>query len=155
MWHSSQFSRVSRGTLVAAGLAIMALGCGGTSGPPLQPVTGTLTIDGKPVSNVQVSFMPTDPTGPVASGTCDASGRYELYSGQANRKGAVAGSYKIVLNQLSSSNPEDDTARYTSGSGGPPKQTTLPFPSEFQQSSTSPKQVDVRVGSNTIDITIP
>jgi hypothetical protein len=129
-------------------------GCG-PSGPPLQPVSGTLTIDGKPATNVQISFMPTDPSRPVASGNCDAAGRYELTSGAADRKGAVAGAYKVVLSQLESLSAEEEAARYASGSGGPPRPPKPPFPSEYRDASTTPKQVDVAVGPNTIDIAIP
>ena len=67
--------------------------------PDLVPVSGTVTLDGKPVSGVTVTFIPTGATGGGASyGATDASGKYELKSNDG-RPGAVAGEFKVACNK--------------------------------------------------------
>jgi hypothetical protein len=52
-------------------------GCGGLSDQPeLGQVTGTITLDGKPLSGIAVVFQPE--SGRPAKGTTDAKGVYEL-----------------------------------------------------------------------------
>lgn len=130
------------------------IGCG-QSGPAVHPVSGIVTVGGKPVQNVQVTFMPTEPSRPIASGNVDADGRYVLTSGATNRRGAVAGAYKVVLSQLDGAAQAEVEARYTSGTGGPPPVPKAAFPDEYKSVESSPKQVDVVAGSNTINIEIP
>lgn len=65
------------------------LGCGSDT-PPLGLVTGTVTIDGKPVENAAIQFEPTTPGQPTAFGRTDAQGKYELWYSRGN-KGATLG----------------------------------------------------------------
>lgn len=53
-------------------------GCGGDQGdrPDLGQVTGTVTLDGKPLPGVIINFKPE--VGRTATATTDDSGRYEL-----------------------------------------------------------------------------
>ncbi len=56
---------------------LVAPGCGGgTEGPELGHVEGTVTLDGSPLEGVQVIFQPTD--GRPAFGTTDALGNFIL-----------------------------------------------------------------------------
>ena len=52
-------------------LSIVALGgCGGDGdAPPRYPVMGTVTIDGQPVSNGEIVFLPADGPAQWAAGT--------------------------------------------------------------------------------------
>lgn len=134
--------------------AVLPFGAGcGKGGPALHEVSGSVTIGGSPAQNIQVTFMPIDAALPVASGKVDATGRYSLVSSNENRAGAAAGAYKVVLTQLDSGSQEEIEARYSGGGGAPiPKAS---FPPEYQSVESSPKQVDVVAGKNTIDIEIP
>ena len=58
------------------------------------PVTGTVTLDGKPVDDVAVLFAPAA-KGPAASGTTDAGGKFQLMT--VNDPGAVPGEYNVRL----------------------------------------------------------
>ncbi|MFV0443016.1 MAG: carboxypeptidase regulatory-like domain-containing protein [Planctomycetaceae bacterium] len=51
-------------------------GCSGGHAPELGLVTGTVTLDGKPLSGVEVGFHPTD--GRPAFGRTDLAGQYHL-----------------------------------------------------------------------------
>ena len=146
-------------SLVAAGVMFIS-GCG-PAGPSFQPVGGKLTVEGKTPSGVQISFYPVSGKGPIASGTVDAAtGRYDLTSsggvGKAAGKGAVAGKYKVVLNAGGGAGGAAGSAEAMKAQyGGGGKAPTVPkasFPKEYGSASTSPKEVEVKSGANTIDL---
>lgn len=138
--------------LTVLAIALLA-GCG-PSGPAVQPVSGTLTIDGSPAKNVQVVFHPVDAGGLMASGQVDASGVYSLRSGNTGAKGALVGKYKVVLSPFEEESMDAAAARYTSGTGKPTAPAKPAFPKEYLAPSTTPKEVEVKPGPNTIDIAI-
>jgi hypothetical protein len=78
-----------------AGLALA--GCG--RGPERVEVEGVVTLDGKPLPNVEVVFLP-DPergsTGPRAAALTDAEGRYHLRSDKGE-DGAAVGKYRVLI----------------------------------------------------------
>ena len=81
---------------------LMVAGCPGPGGdlPDVVPVSGTITLDGQPVSDVMVVFSPGDTTGGgICTGITDASGRYELKDGQ-QRVGAPAGKYDVTCSKF-------------------------------------------------------
>lgn len=91
----------ARGVFVIMASAVLApLGCGSktTDLPEPVPVTGTVTLDNKPLANATVYFTPTSgEKGVGATATTDANGKYELstrYGGDV-RKGAVPGKYRV------------------------------------------------------------
>jgi hypothetical protein len=80
---------------------VLAAGC---SGPKLVPVTGKVTMNGRPLKNVRVDFHP-DPDqgtkGPSSSGVTDADGNFTLAStGSGNAPGAVVGHHRVILTDL-------------------------------------------------------
>jgi hypothetical protein len=83
-------------TLFAAVLLVVA-GCGGSSGPAVAPVTGSVTLDGAALPNAMVTFVP-DGGGPAATGQTDAGGKYSLST--AGKKGAVLGKHKVKVTSL-------------------------------------------------------
>jgi hypothetical protein len=83
------------------GLALPGLfaGCGGQR---LAEVEGTVTLDGKPLENVRVEFLP-DPerqtTGPRSTGVTDAQGRFRLVC-ENQQSGAVVGTHRVLVTDL-------------------------------------------------------
>ncbi|MGO8688501.1 MAG: hypothetical protein ACLQLG_02620 [Thermoguttaceae bacterium] len=81
---------------LAAGLLVLATaaaGCG--SGHPARlPVTGTVTFRGQTVAEATVSFL--SQTSPIAWGSTDQQGRFQLTTFDAN-DGAAAGSYTVTI----------------------------------------------------------
>jgi len=62
--------------LAGVAVVVFAVGCGGE---PTATVTGKVTIDGRPVANLEVSFNPKEAgTGTTALGFTDADGNYKL-----------------------------------------------------------------------------
>ncbi|GAA4437044.1 carboxypeptidase regulatory-like domain-containing protein [Bremerella cremea] len=62
--------------------------------PELAPVTGTVTLDSKPLANASVSFESSN--GQVAFGQTDAEGHYEL-NFRDGAKGAEVGENKVRI----------------------------------------------------------
>lgn len=85
-------------TFAWAMLFLVIVGCGAPKAdlPPLVPVSGTVTLDGKPLANAGVTFIPVGATrGGIYSSITDDSGRYELID-RESRKGAPVGEFKVI-----------------------------------------------------------
>jgi len=82
-------------------LSVWFAGCGqGPDEPPLVPVSGTVTLDDKPLSGALVTFIPTGNTkGTDVSGRTDRDGRYKLVTPKG-RAGAAAGTYRVTISRL-------------------------------------------------------
>jgi hypothetical protein len=66
----------------------------------MAPVSGTVTLDGKPLAHATVVFEPdTDAKnpGPGSSGVTDANGRYTLQVMTTNAPGALVGKHKVSI----------------------------------------------------------
>lgn len=59
------------------------------------PVSGTVSLDGKPIAGATISFISTDSSRHSFMGATDSQGKYSLSEG-ANI-GAQAGDYKVVI----------------------------------------------------------
>ena len=81
-------------------IGVLAAGC--SSQPPMTEVSGTLTMNGKPLGNIRVDFHP-DPdqktSGPGSSGKTDENGKFTLMC--SNKKpGALIGFHRVILTDL-------------------------------------------------------
>lgn len=64
---------------VLCALSLATFGCGGREVPELGYVSGTVTMDGKPMEGVDVNFHPQgEEGGRSATGRTDSEGKYEL-----------------------------------------------------------------------------
>ena len=80
-----------------AGLAIGCFpGCG-SDRPPLAPVGGVVTLDGKPLADAEVIFTPE--TGRHSTARTDAEGRYELEY-LPDVPGAVLGPHTVRISRF-------------------------------------------------------
>ncbi len=131
-----------------ATLAVFLSGCG-DSGLATHPVSGTVTIEGQPATDMRIDFHPVDPSNQMASGTLDSGGKYTLFTGQTGTPGAMAGSYKVVLTPTMA-----DTSYMDDPADGPPQGQQGGAPSEYTSVDTTPEEVEVRAGNNTINIDI-
>ena len=86
------FSKVYRGGFATL-VVTLAVGCG-HSGLELLPVQGRVTLDGKPLADAGVMFLPPD-KGPSANGTTDSEGHFELMT--VNSIGATRGTHPVVI----------------------------------------------------------
>ncbi|HVX16196.1 MAG TPA: DUF6795 domain-containing protein [Pirellulales bacterium] len=96
--HISVCVHISRCCLLLS----VVVGCNrGPALPPTTPVSGTVTLDGKPLEGATVMFVPKDrEKGTAANGKTDAAGKFELttfVAGSTQAKGALAGDYVVTV----------------------------------------------------------
>lgn len=133
----------SRGPLVYAVmigavvlLAVALIWVSWRPGSGAAEVTGIVTVNGKPIEGLEVTFMP-DPakggSGPVTSVHTDAQGRFRIGAGESGAAGS--GFYRVVIKDPTTSLPPgaelfdapdpDPTAKGKRGAKSPrPKQLT-------------------------------
>lgn len=72
--------------------------------PVLEPVTGVVTLDGKPLAGAVVTFLNQDEHGTLTVGETDENGAYRLkYLGA---EGTTAGPYRVAVSYLMSADGE-------------------------------------------------
>jgi hypothetical protein len=92
------------------GLAlVLALGCGSRK---IAPVSGRVTLNGKPVANALVAFNPipqegTSEAGPGSVGTTNDQGEFTLIV-SSNRKGALVGKHRVAISAMNPQAGESD-----------------------------------------------
>ncbi len=136
--------------IAAVGLAV--LGCGKGGGYQVVPVSGTVTIDGKPVANIAVVFQPiasgkTEP-GPGSTGVTDAQGKYTLTVTSAQKQpGAVVGKHRVTFaSQAGARADSDDTVTPQSADPVPAKYRETPL--EFAVPSGGTDKADFKLESS-------
>lgn len=87
----TQFSR--RFTALVA-ILTLCVGCGRTAGPELAAVTGTIKLDGQPLTAANIRFIP-EKGSPSFGGTSE-NGRYKLLFNQ-HRAGAMLGKHRVEI----------------------------------------------------------
>jgi hypothetical protein len=92
-------------------LVVLFSGCG-VGGPAVAPVSGRVTLDGRPLVNADVTFQP-DGELRASGGRTDADGRYRLMF-KRGQEGALAGEHtvRIAVSRELVSNPPRIPARY-------------------------------------------
>ena len=86
---------LSLGWLFSLASILCITGCG-SSGPTLGTVTGTVTLDGKPVSRALVTFISKESDGTSSFGKTDTIGKYRLEF-TTERLGAMLGDHDVVI----------------------------------------------------------
>lgn len=87
-------------------------GCGGDP-YKVAPISGTVTLNGKPLANASVTFAPvatggTIEPGPSSAGTTDADGRFTLELIGKDGRGAVIGKHKVRISIREDADPAND-----------------------------------------------
>jgi len=114
--------------------SILLAGCSGDDLEPVYPVTGTITMKGKPVEGAIVAFTPTE-GGTAASGTTDAAGVYKLTTRSAG-DGAVAGKYNISVAKYDQ-RIEDKKPKAAAGELADPYDVTNEYPTGYDEMQAS------------------
>ena len=129
--------------LAAAVLFAHAVGCGG--GPKFAPVSGVVTLNGKPYGKAAVSFQPIGSTenpnpGRGSAAYTDENGRFVLMSD--DHRGAVAGKHLVRITTRSEAMAGEPGLG--SPDNAPAKRPVEPIPLEWNWQSE--KQFEVPPG---------
>ena len=115
-------------------------GCG-PGGPQLGEVTGTVTLDGKPVPSAIVTFISKEPDGTSSYGKTDASGKYRLEF-TSERSGAMVGSHDVeIITKRVSADEAPDTGTLA-------KTEFVAIPKHYARGALT---AEVKSGSNVCD----
>ncbi len=138
------YERIEKYTRRAA-VVIVALALAGCSesGPELEPLTGKVLRDGKPLTNVSISLVPVA-SGLAAIGTADKSGNIQVQTN--GRNGAMKGKYKVGITE-----PIREMTPQALASGGPPP---VSFNPKFESPQTSGIEQEVIEGGGTFEFTV-
>jgi hypothetical protein len=136
--------------LVAAALAA------GCAGREFAEVEGTVTLDGAPLLEVEVVFVPDPDRGPGgnnATAYTDEHGRYRLRAVRDGRDGAAVGWYRVVFIDLAA---VTDVSKFGAPRGGevavaPTKPKARRFPPVFADLALTPHKVEIRPGKQKLD----
>jgi hypothetical protein len=90
--------RCGVGAIVVLAAVSVLPGCGG--GPKLVPISGTVTLNGKPFKDAEILFVP-DPSNTVGLPGNDRTGPEGNYKAMTEgRSGLVPGKYKVVVSRV-------------------------------------------------------
>ena len=154
---SDRHPRATRAAWAAAFAAVCAAGCGGRE---FAEVEGRVTLDGRPLADVEVVFLP-DPTkgnrANNASAFADADGRYRLRAERDGRDGTVLGPHRVVVIDLlmvpDLINVGKPRAAGEAALPLPAMPGTKPrrFPTAYGDAADTPLHVEVHSGKQTLD----
>jgi hypothetical protein len=86
--------------ILLASFAVGLVGCSETTSTSLIPVTGNVTMDGKPLAGASITFTGIGSTpGLGGVGVTDDAGNFEVSHFRAG-KGLDAGDYKVMISKL-------------------------------------------------------
>jgi len=114
-------------------LVTIALGCSSASGPKTAPVQGKITMAGKPLPNVGVTFLP-EGRGPTASGNTNENGEFTLRTVRPG-DGAVIGAHHVVIG---------------SAEEGPRKKGSPAIPEKYGRFDTTDLTAEVKPGQTNV-----
>jgi hypothetical protein len=118
----------------------MLIGCGQDS--KLGRVHGTVRLDGKPLTNGTVRFVPS--AGRAATGTIQSDGTYTLGTYKTS-DGALVGTHKASI--VASEAGSDSRPPYEA----PKQKSKSLIPERYMAAGTSKLTFDVKPGDNTAD----
>ncbi|MDR1958590.1 MAG: hypothetical protein LBQ54_06060 [Planctomycetaceae bacterium] len=145
--------------MIAWSLCLLVLvgisGCEKSRRLKTEYVEGVVTLDGLPISNVTLTFIPSGTAGESANGYSDEKGGYKLSSinGDAE-KGALEGEYKITLTKVEVTEYKEGDPKAPKDSQGRPYYVTQKelIPKVYTNASTTPLTYTVVKGKQTHNI---
>jgi hypothetical protein len=139
--------------LLVACLGALALsGCSG--GVPLGQVEGTLRVDGNPLADAMVTFIPEDRQLPQSTGITDSEGHFRLRCNNG-AMGAAVGEHRVIVLDAAGapSGKSKDDDELPEGKDAPasrvPPKFARPDKTPLRQSvAKGPQDVAIEIGTN-------
>lgn len=145
--------------LLAGLCCLVVSGCGPET-PLTAPVHGRITVGGKPITTGRIVFYPE--IGRSGTAVIGADGTYRLATFQPN-DGATIGKHHVTIESFHAKNGKAKAASFAdevAGKGSRSSAGNTPslqwfVPEIYSNRSTSPLNVEVKTGDNTLDFAIP
>jgi hypothetical protein len=132
--------------VLAAGLLLLAAGCGGADGYSSAPVSGVVTLNGAPLAGASIVFQPAAEgnPGPPSSAETDTDGSFTL-SFATGKEGAVVGQHVIYVStrKMQASKENSDIETEIAAEQVPLKYRTDPPKFEVPRGGTSDAKIDL------------
>jgi hypothetical protein len=147
--------RFARSNLLLGVICIGASLLTGCSRREFAEVTGTVTLDGKPLDHVEIQFLPAPDkgnAGPTACAYTDEQGRYRLRCDKEEKEGTVLGPHRVCFVDITviagPSGPGEPGAM-------PKKPKILRVPPRYSRVAETPFQdIEVKPGTQALDFNI-
>lgn len=127
---------------VIAATVVCIVGC--NNNPKTVTVKGQVLLDGQPLPNVIVTFMPSDGSR-SATATTDEEGRFYDASSFQKNDGAVPGSHRVAINPKDPP-PMPGMSGDPGSPGGDAATYAPPFPERYTIPANSGLEAEVEVG---------
>jgi hypothetical protein len=132
------------GTLaVSLALGCLSSGCG-SGGPALHGVSGKVSLDGKPITQGSITFVPSAGTKGPSGGSSIENGKYQV----PRDKGLVSGTYRVEIRSQRSTGKKTP-AQSPSPPGTMMDEMKEAVPVEFNSASTL--EVEIPAPKNQLD----
>jgi hypothetical protein len=135
--------------LILLATVLFVVGCG-NNGAKVIPVSGTITQNGQPLPNVNITFNKID-TGAMSFAESDSQGRFTL-THTHGKSGAESGKYRVSVTQKGTPIPLPAGTKLEDIPEEQRNQTTPDIP--ITNSDNSPIEVEITESSNSIVIDI-
>jgi hypothetical protein len=109
--------RSSAYSLIPAFLLTSLAGCGESDKLPREPISGSVTVEGKPLKSGLITFIPNESNTPTQGGALILEGKYSVPKNQ----GLVPGKYRIII-----TSPDDKPAEIVDKANNAPGMPPLP-----------------------------
>lgn len=119
-------------------LSLLAIAGCGSDRPPLASVTGTVTLDGKPIQYVGLMFSPVDGGRPSICGTNEKGEFKAMYVRGA--PGALLGKHRVSFDEGSAEDKKEDEFK--------------PYAPPTNNYTISPTEIEVVRGGTVVDFTL-
>src|SRR4051812_41309923 len=138
-----------RAGVLAPGLVALLCGCGQTD-PSLVAVSGTATINDRPLANATVTFIPKDGTpGFGGVGKTDTAGKYKLRGSRDDAAGILPGDYRVVISKRLMPDGSEVPANDNTPPMNSPARESLP--AAYSSMAATTLSAAVRPGGGPID----
>jgi hypothetical protein len=124
-------------------------GCG-PSRPETVPVSGRVTLDGRPVEGATVMFSP-EAEGRPATGTTDAEGNFTLKTFEPG-DGALLGKHRVTVTKVESSGVQADRDGLSGEIEPGGIQRTWIVPQHYSRAESSGLTVEVQPGMQPVEL---
>ncbi|MCC7475280.1 MAG: hypothetical protein IT425_07780 [Pirellulales bacterium] len=108
---------LARNSLTSLACCAFAFAAGCDRGLPIAPASGTLSLNGQPLANANITTQPigagTPNPGPGSFATSDSQGHFELELVKPARKGAIIGQHRLMISPPNTT-PQNDSTQVTS-----------------------------------------